>query len=215
MQAARLRWLKWGALILSIFVLSVVIYFGYGPGKVNSATFEPRGDAFLMTGVITNSTPRDLREAMEEFPGLTRIVMQDVPGSMDDVANLEVGRMVREAGLTTIIPANGVVASGGTDFFLAGKERVVKVGACIGVHAWSGGFGMKPENLSRSHQAHRMYLDYYAAIGINPAFYWYTLEAAPSSSIHWMTDREMRDYAVATAYETAQITRVSRCDDRL
>ena len=215
MQAARLRLLKWSALVLSIVVLSIVIYFAYGPGKVNSVTFDARGDAFVMRGVITNSTPRDLREAMEEFPGLTRIVMQDVPGSVDDVANLEAGRMVRRAGLTTIIPANGMVASGGTDFFLAGRERIVEVGACIGVHAWSGGLGMKPENLSRSHEAHRMYLDYYAEIGTNPAFYWYTLEAAPSSAIHWMSDQEMRDYAVATVYETAQISRVSRCDDRL
>ena len=60
-----------------------------------------------------------------------------------------------------------------------------------------------------------MYLDYYAEIGTNPAFYWYTLEAAPSSAIHWMSDQEMRDYAVATVYETAQISRVSSCDDRL
>lgn len=215
MRSAILRWVKWGALALTLLVLSVFIYFMFGPGKVTKATFEPTGDALVMRGVITSATPRDLAEAMEEFPGLTRIIMQSVPGSNNDVANLEVGRMVNRAGMTTIIPADGMVASGGTDFFLAGRERIVEIGACIGVHAWSGGLGMRPENLARSHPAHRMYLDYYRAIGINPAFYWYTLEAAPASSIHWMKDAEMRTYSVATLYETAQISRVSACEDRL
>ncbi|MDA8553021.1 alpha/beta hydrolase [Alphaproteobacteria bacterium] len=215
MQAAQLRWIRWGTLGLVLLVLGIVGFFWFGPGKVTAASFEPRGDSLVMRGVITKSTPQALKEAREEFPGLTRIIMAFVPGSVDDVANLEAARMVRAAGLTTVIPADGVVASGGTDFFLAGRERIVRIGACIGVHAWSGGLGTKPENLSRTHEAHRMYLDYYASIGINPAFYWYTIDAAPSTSIHWMTDREMRHYAVATSYQTAQISRVSGCDDRL
>ena len=215
MRGALLRWIKWGSLGATLLVLGIYIYFMFGPGQVIKATFEPSEDALLMRDVITSATPRDFTEAREEFPGLTRIRMEYVPGSVDDAANLEVARMVHDAGMTTLVPANGMVASGGTDFFLAGRERIIEVGACIGVHSWSGGLGMKPENLARTNTAHQMYLNYYASVGVNPAFYWFTLEAAPSSEMHWMTDRELRNYSVATAYETAQISRVRPCDERL
>ena len=47
------------------------------------------------------------------------IVMPFVPGSADDVANLKAGRMLREAGLKTCVPSEGLVASGGVDLFLS------------------------------------------------------------------------------------------------
>ena len=95
MQAAQLRWIKWGALGLILAGLGIICFFWFGPGKVTAATFEPRGDSLVMRGVITKTTPRALEEAREEFPGLTRIIMEYVPGSVNDVANLEAAQMVR------------------------------------------------------------------------------------------------------------------------
>ena len=215
MPVSVVHWIKWIALLASLGVLALYLYFEFGPGSVDKATFEPGGDALYMSGVITRSTPRDLADAMEEFPGLTRIVMTDVTGSIDDQANLEAAAMVRKARMTTVLPADGVIASGGTDFFLAGINRVIQIGGCVGVHAWSGGlFSTKALDLPHDHPAHAPYLAYYKSIGVDPEFYWYTLQAASPASIHWMTDAELRTYSVATMYETAQISRVSPCEER-
>lgn len=215
MPVSVVHWLKWIALLLSLSILAAYVYFEFGPGRVVKATFEPGADGFYMRGVITSATPRDLAEAMEEFPGLSRIVMVDVPGSIDDAANLEAAAMVRAARMTTELPADGVIASGGTDFFLAGTDRVIQIGGCVGVHAWSRGmFSAPARDLPRDHPSHAPYLAYYASIGIDPAFYWYTLSAAPPSSVHWMTSAEMRTYSVATMYETAQISSIRPCEDR-
>ena len=64
--------------------------------------------------------------------------MQNVQGSVDDEANIAAARLVRERGLNTLIPGSGMIASGGTDFFLAGVKRTVQPGAKIGVHSWTG-----------------------------------------------------------------------------
>jgi hypothetical protein len=89
------------------------------------------------------------------------------------------------------------VASGGTDFFLAGRERTVVNGAMIGVHSWGGGPKAATE-LPKKHRAHKKYLEYYRAIDIPEEFYWYTLDAAPASDIHFMTEEEIIKYKIRT-----------------
>jgi hypothetical protein len=46
---------------------------------------------------------------------------------------------------------------------------------------------------------HQLYLSYYDEIGIDPAFYWYTLDAADADNIHYMTLAEMQQYGIATS----------------
>lgn len=41
-------------------------------------------------------------------------------------------------------------------------------------------------------------------MGIPSDFYWFTLEAAPAESIHWMTEEELFQYHITT--ETSEIT---------
>jgi hypothetical protein len=124
--------------------------------------------------------------------------MQNVPGSMDDEINLLASMEIRNRGINTHIPSDGMVASGGSDMFLAGVKRTIAPGARIGVHSWSDGSGKAALDYPSDHQAHDIYLDYYNAIGITTDFYWYTLEAAPADSIHWMTTAEMTLYGVLT-----------------
>ena len=45
--------------------------------------------------------------------------------------------MVRNRGIATHLPADGEIASGGVDFFLAGVKRTAEAGAKIGVHSWA------------------------------------------------------------------------------
>ena len=134
--------------------------------------------------------------ALATYPQINTLVMQNVPGSMDDEINLLASMEIRNRGINTHIPAGGMVASGGTDMFLAGVKRSIAPGAKIGVHSWNDGSGKAALDYPRDHQAHVSYLDYYKAIGITTDFYWYTLEAAPAEGNHWMTAEEMVLYGV-------------------
>jgi hypothetical protein len=76
--------------------------------------------------VITASTPATILQLLFEHPEVTSIEMLTVLGSIDDVANLRTSLYVHKFGLNTKLNANISVASGGTDFFLAGRQRIVE-----------------------------------------------------------------------------------------
>ena len=161
------------------------------------AAFEVQGTSATMTGVIGPSTPDAVRELLADHPDVTTIVMTDVPGSMDDESNLVASRLIRNAALGVHVPADGMIASGGVDFFLAGTTRTWDDGATFGVHSWSDGSN-DGADIPREDDSHRLYLDYYDEMGVDADFYWFTLEAAPAESIHYMTAAELDRYGFAT-----------------
>jgi hypothetical protein len=159
------------------------------------ARFEVVGTRAVMYGVINGGTPARFEALLADHPYVDTLVMPFVPGSMDDVANLAVSRELFASGLDTCVPTTGVIASGGVDFFLAGDRRSARPGALLGVHSWGAG-PIAGSALPMSHPAHDLYLDYYAEIGVDAAFYWYTLAAAGPNDVHWMTRAELRTYDV-------------------
>jgi hypothetical protein len=167
-----------------------------------AATFEIEGETAYMYGVIDHTTPGVVQALIDENPDVRRIVMVDVPGSDDDPANLAASRTVREHGLMTVVPTNGVIASGGVDFFTAGKIRIVEPCGKLGVHSWHedgpDGDIILGNEVPRSHEIHTMFLEFYRQMEIPEDFYWFTLEAAPPQRIHWMTDEEILQYGLVT-----------------
>ena len=95
---------------------------------------QKKRDSLFMKGVIYAGTLKDIRRVLAQNEGITTIVMEEVPGSVDDEVNLLAAREIRKKGLNTYIPENGWVASGGTDMFLAGQERNIHPKAKLGVH---------------------------------------------------------------------------------
>jgi len=170
----------------------------YKPAKFTFKNEDDSYDIVYMNGVIGSGTLAVMQTLFNNYPQIQTIVMQDVPGSMDDDTNLLASMEIRNRGINTHIPSDGMVASGGTDMFLAGVKRSIAPGAKIGVHSWDDGSGKAALDYPRDHQAHVSYLDYYNAIGITTDFYWYTLEAAPAEGNHWMTAEEMVKYKVLT-----------------
>lgn len=170
-----------------------------GVEDVDFASFTVDGTDAVMVGVIGSTTPDDVQTLIDEHPDVTRIVLLDVPGSIDDEANIEAARLVRRAGLTTHVPADGVIASGGVDFFLAGATRTFDDGAMFGVHSWAAGTGEAGADVPRDDPQHRLYLDFYAEVGIDAEFYWFTLTAAPPEGVHYMTADELTTHRFATA----------------
>ena len=178
--------------------ITVPEFVEYVSEDLDGATFAIAGDVAFMNGVIGPTTPGRVLRLILEHPTVRTIVMEDVPGSMDDESNLRAARMIRKHGFTTHLPADGMVASGGTDFFLAGAARTAEPGAQFGVHSW-GGVGEAGVDVPRDDPVHEQYLDFYREMEIPVAFYWYTLEAAGVEDVHWMTPDEIEQYRVLTS----------------
>ena len=161
------------------------------------ATFTISNGIATMVGVINADTAAEVLKLIFEYPDVRTIVMENVPGSIDDETNLRAARYIRKFGFTTIVKEGGSVASGGTDFFLAGKKRKVESDAKLGIHSW-GGFGVQGKDVPRDDPQHQLYLKYYKDMGIPAAFYWRTLDAAPADDIHWMTEKEIDKFNIRT-----------------
>jgi len=168
-----------------------------------TSLFTVYGNKAYMNGEINSDIVAQLNTMTAANPQVDTIVMVQVPGSRDDEANLKASLLVRSKNLKTMLPAEAMIASGGTDFFLAGVERIVDPSARIGVHSWADGNGTEGKDLPASHPEHQSYLTYYNKIGIDPNFYWYTLNAASANDIHWMSAAEIAKYDIATREMTA------------
>lgn len=164
--------------------------------------FEVEGKTLIMNGDINSKTPQQLRKIFARHPGLDTIFMGVVPGSLDDNANLEAAIMVAERGMTTKLGRDSYIASGGTDFFLAGKKRIIERGAQVGVHSWGDGGDIIATDFPRGHEYHQTYIDYYQQVGWSKqqaeSFYYYTIESAPVDDVHIMREKELYKYKVTT-----------------
>ncbi|WP_282153439.1 alpha/beta hydrolase [Ruegeria atlantica] len=161
-----------------------------------------RGDQFVLTGIIDETTLDVIREARQGTPGISTISLQNVPGSANDEASLsKLTHYIRAENLDTIVPSDGIVASGGTDMALMGRRHVIEPGACVGVHSWAAGvFGLAVDtgaDLPRDAPEHQLYLKFYDSIGINRDFYWFTLEVAGPDDVHWMTPAEINRFGLS------------------
>ncbi|NOD65314.1 MULTISPECIES: alpha/beta hydrolase [unclassified Ruegeria] len=160
-------------------------------------SFVAQGDQIIASGTIDETTLSAFEEVVAENPEARTLVLQYIEGSVDDDANVIFSREVHKAGFDTVVPSNGLVASGGTDLFLAGNRRILQPGACVGVHSWAGS-GLVATELPEDDPEHDRYLDYFKDIGVDEEFYWYTLFAAPAESMHWMTAAEANRYDMTT-----------------
>ncbi len=152
-----------------------------------------------MEGEIGNQTLNDFEAMISEYPEIGRIEIIECPGSGNDDVNLEVSALVYARGISTHIKDGGEVASGGTDFFLAGVKRTVGTDTRIGVHSWEGG-GQEATDFPVGHQEHQKYIDYYVSVGFSQElaedFYYFTINAASSDNMHYMTAGEISQYGI-------------------
>ena len=172
-----------------------------GDYDVRPTEFWVDGNVLVMNNDIDSGTPGQLRRMLDDNPQIDTIFMGTVPGSADDEANLEAARMVAERDITTVIGRYSFIASGGTDFFLAGRRRVMERGAQVGVHSWEDSGGVATD-YPRGHEYHQLYIDYYRKIGWSQKqaedFYYYTIESAPADDLHLMSEAELLQYNVVT-----------------
>lgn len=130
---------------------------------------------------------------MKKHPEIKTLVLNNIPGSINDEWNMKACHLIYTKGLETQLLENSIVESGGTDLFVSGKKLHIAKGAKIGVHSWDG--AEKPAiSYPKTHDENKMFLDLYRQVEIDTAFYWFTLKAAPPQEMHYMTEKEIEFY---------------------
>lgn len=171
----------------------------YGPFRV----LDDRRAALV--DVTDSLSPRDFALMLRDFPNIAALEMIECPGTDDDRANLQLGRLIRGAELTTIVPQGGSVRSGAVELFLAGARREMAAEAEFAVHAWMDDLGRGPSDFSMNAEQNRIYLDYYRDMGMADAearaFYAMT-NSVVNEEAKWMTGSEMGSWVAGALEET-------------
>ncbi len=154
-----------------------------------------------MNGEIRRATLKHFNKLEMRFPNINKINIRECGGSLDDETNFELSKKVHEKGIQIHLLDNGLIASGGVDFFIAGTKRSKGKNCQIGVHAWSGN-NETATDFPAGHANHLPYINYYVSVGFSQEeaedFYYFTINSAPADSIHWMTEEEIEKYHLIT-----------------
>lgn len=164
----------------------------YGPFRVID------GKRAAIVGPTNRMSPQYFTAMLRDNPGLEVLEMVEAPGTSHDIANLEVGRAIRAAGLRTHVPNGGSVRSGAVELFLAGTTRTMDNNAEFAVHSWRDNYGREPQDFAEDHPANRLYLDYYKEMGMseNKARDFYAMtNSVPHVQALWLGADEMRPWA--------------------
>ena len=155
----------------------------FGPFRVLD-----RGRAALVDATDAAS-PAQFEAMLRAYPAIALIEMIECPGTEDDRANLQLGRMIHARGISTHVPADGSVRSGGVELFLAGKNRRADPGAEFAVHSWADEDGREAKDYPASAPENRAYIDYYEELGMPEpqarAFYAMT-NSVPNAQAKWL-----------------------------
>lgn len=177
-------------------------------GSLGNLSVEVDENEAILNGVLGYQSWNEILELNNNFPEVNTLVLVDMPGSSADEINLKIGYLIREAGYTTKALPSSNIASGGVDFFIAGKKRIIPKEwesdeNGFFVHSWCcTASGVEPADLPRNAQVHQKYIDYSNDMlgeGIGEEFYFYTLNAAGTQDpLHRMTDEELIQYDIGT-----------------
>jgi len=170
----------------------------------NTATYA------VLHGTINSTTPSVVQSFIDNYPNVNTLIFMQMPGSDDDVANLQAAVLLKNRGYTTYLPGveaypdDAYIASGAVDMFLSGTKRIIDVTAEVGVHAWNDGTNDATFYDDDSPE-HQPYINYYTTMGFSQAdaeaFYFFTINAAPGTSIHNMSEAEIEQYKLRTCVQ--------------
>ena len=139
-------------------------------------------------------------ELILHHPSVDTLILLECPGSIDDDSNILACHLIRHHGFTTVVPADGEVASGGVDLFLSGAQRMAEPGARFGVHSW-GGVGESGKTCLVMTR-HEMYLEFCRDMEI-PRRSTGSRSGGPDE-IHWMTREELDRFNCVTEWAEPQ-----------
>lgn len=180
-------------LLLSLPLFSCEVVLGTVTGNNPKIEVINNSDTAVVRGVLGKRFYKKFQKFAVENPNVRNLVLQDIPGSLNDDWNVKSCTFLHENCFNTHVNDSSMIASGGVDLFIAGNSRSVSPKAKIGVHSWR---DLKKDGSEypRDSEEHKVFLDFFEVIEMDTAFYWYTLKASPGKSIHWMTWEEIEKY---------------------
>jgi len=154
-----------------------------------------------LVGTTDSRSPEWFESMLRDYPGIATLRFVECPGTHDDSANLELGRMIRAAGIAAYVPDGGSVRSGAVELALAGTSLTIDDGATFAVHAWLDEDGYEATDYAADSPMNRRYLDYYREMGMDEAeaasFYAMT-NSVPFEQARWLSGPEMRGWVEHT-----------------
>jgi hypothetical protein len=150
-----------------------------------------------LRGITDSRSPQAFDAMLRRFPGIAVLEMSYCLGTVDDQANLRLGRMIRARGITTFVPRKGFVGSGAVELFLAGARRFASPSASFGVHSWRDESGREPADYHPNSRQNGTYIDYYRAMGMSERdarqFYAMT-NSVPFSRARYLSAEQMKGW---------------------
>lgn len=164
----------------------------FGPFVVVSA------DKARLVGVTDGGSPAAFLAMIEAYPAVRSLELVDCAGTSDDIANLRLGRMIRQYGIATVAPAGASVRSGAVDIFLAGSTRKAAADARFAVHSWLSADGRDASAARADDPARTAYERYYRDMGLSEAdaraFYALTV-SVPNNRTLQLAPRDLARFA--------------------
>lgn len=179
----------------------------YGPFRVLDASHA------ALVGITDSYSPGEFAQMLADYPGIATLSFVECPGTYDDRANLNLGRMIRARGLAVEVPEGGSVRSGAVELVLAGSSLTIADGAEFAVHSWLDDRGLGAWDYAPDSPEHAKYLDYYREMGMSredAAQFYAMTNSVPFESALWLDGSEMRrwmhvDQAAAVEAPVPQI----------
>lgn len=175
-------------------VASAVVPHGiarFGPFRVLDS------NRAALVDVTDARSPAAFAAMLATYPAIAELDLIECPGTLDDVANLRLGRMIHARGLVTHVPSGGSVRSGAVELFLAGTRRSAGPHAEFAVHSWIDEDGKQPADYAKNAPVNRTYLDYYREMGMSAieaqAFYDMT-NAVANADARWLNAAQMSQW---------------------
>lgn len=164
-------------------------------------TFRETGERMEVEGEIAPGDAARLREILARS-GPPRLVTLNSPGGSVSEA-LDIGRQLRDAGVSTHVDVSAVCLSACPYIFAGGTERAAPSGARIGVHQhYFGESTVLPaflavEDVQRGQGLVMAYLD---EMGVDPLIMTHAL-TTPPDEIYILIGEELDRYALRTSAE--------------
>lgn len=176
-----------------MFALGALAFWDLTEPVEHDVRFEVQGNAAYVSGTTDSNSHNLVKDFVRENPDVDTLILQAMPGTIDMDTNRRVVMDIRAAGLATHVPADGRIASGAVDWFIAGSPRTIECGAMIGVHSWGSKTGERGDKTFYDGQL-RIQRYFLSRMSVDPDFYEFTREAAGPDDIYWLSVDDMLRY---------------------
>lgn len=183
--------------IAAMLIIGVMTFRDVTKPVEHQLTFDVQGDVAYVYGTTDSQSHNLVKNLVRENPGVKTLILQAMPGTQDMDTNRRVVMDLRAAGLATHVPADGRIASGAVDWFIAGSPRTIECGAMIGVHSWGSKTGERGDKTFYDGQL-RTQRYFLSRMSVDPDFYEFTRSAAGPDDIYWLTVEDMLHYRLIT-----------------